>query len=283
MQLVSQDPTSTKKKTGLVSTSFTPIVRTLPFTSGIVRYPSLVMTDCLDGLVEAAIEKTVTMKEAPMVGIYDGVMSLAYYKANKAKYCQDLLQPDIKAVYKAFKHHVNNITNRYDLAFVSAINEFLTATINDLMRPMKNNYNVFENFATDFNDLLRTIRNSDTAETEDLLIECVNEILGKMGACQELSDSLEQEEEEEVTADEGEVLPKPMVATLHLPVSVICINYLNEELGSNKNLTDLVRSIANYSAEQGHELYVAFVCTIDKTIYKACINGNNVFVNLIRT
>lgn len=281
MQLVSQQPNLNKKKMSIESTSFTPAQRIKPFNGEVVYCSTVIITDCLDAMVEDAIEKTVAMDNSPSVVFFEGVMSMVFHKANKERYAADLLQPDIRAIYKAFKVHLNTINNRYDYAYVNAINEFLTTTINDIMRPFKNNLNVFENFSTDFNDMLTVMRNKDSIETEDKLIGYVNEILVKTNLNQQISDSFEEEEAAEAQKN-GETHTPLKRATIDVPVNIICLNYISTEIGDADNLKHLLQNIEQLAASVNHGFHAAYVCTIDKVIYKIVVGGGNIFVDLVR-
>lgn len=284
----------------LKNTGFALRTRTNPFsaTAAVVASPSnFIITDCLDELVETAIEKTVTHTQSPSVWIANGVIEMIYHKADQKKYAADLLQRDVKSIYKAFKTHIKNVDNRYDLAYLTAINGVITEIVNDALYPILNSYPVIESFVEDFNDLLRIIRNTQSAETEDLFIESVNATLTKIESNLEMLERLKVEEvepepaplstEEPQATELDEILqPEELVVDQHVsvdraiipvPVQIICLNFLNAELGDEKNLAKMLGGLLDVVTDP-----VGYVCTIDKAVYKAYFGGEKVLVELLR-
>ena len=275
MQLVSHGKTSMSKNI-LQTPSFKVAVRTNQFNDvNSVKYDNLLVTDCLDELVEMAIDKAVNHERSPAAFVGTGVVEMIYHKANQAKYAGDLFQPDVKAVYKAFKVHLASITNRYDLVYLSAINDFLTESVNDLLYPILNTYPMIESFVDDFNELLRSLRNNCSADVEDMFVDQINEVLNKTHM--NLSISEDMAEKEEPQEDDEVQEPKAQHAVIPMPVQIICLNYISAELGSQDNLAKMLLGLQDIV--DGH---VSYVCTIDKTIYKAFFGGEGVVLDLLR-
>lgn len=271
MQLVSTGKTSMRKNL-LTPPLFKMVVRTTEFTqNNAVRFEELLLSDCLDELIEASIEKTVNHERSPVALVSEAVLEMNYHKANQKKYAGDLFQNDIKAVYRAFKTHLAAVSNRYDLVYLSAINDYLTELVNDTLYPILNTYPVIESFTEDFNELLKHLRNSCSAEVEDLFIENVNLILEKVKANFLIVDQIEENDAEE----DGKVPIQR--AVIPIPVQVICLNFLNAELGDNANLVKMLGGLAEMLTSP-----VAYVCTIDKTVYKAFFGGEKVVLDLLR-
>lgn len=272
MQLVS-NKTSIRKNI-LSAPSFKIATRTTNFNEvNAVKFEDLIVSDCLDELVEAAIEKTVNHDRSPAALIAVAVLEMNYHKANQKKFADDLFQPDIKAIYKAFKTHLASVNNRYDLVYLSAINDYLTELVNDTLYPILDTYPMVDSFMEDFNDLLRQVRNSCSAEVEDLLIENVNAVLERTQMNFSIIDKIN-----EVPAEEGEV-SEPVIqrALIPIPVQVICLNYLGVELGNQANLARMLSGLTDMITSP-----VAYVCTIDKTVYKAFFGGERVILDLLR-
>lgn len=283
MQLVSQGKT-TSQKIILNTPSFKVAVRSNLFNStNSVVYPTLSVTDCLDELVEQTIENLIEHERSPAAMVANGVVEMIYHKASQSKFANDLFQPDVKSVYKAFKTHLASINNRYDLVYLSAINDFLTEIVNDTLYPIMNVYPMIDSFTDDFNELLRSLRNNCTADVEDLFIDQINLILGKTKASMSVSENLievdmkkNQVEGEDADAVIQEVSSIPR-AIIPIPTQVICLNYISAELGDAANLSRMLGGLVDML-----ESHVAYVCTIDKTIYKAFFNGDKVLLDLIR-
>lgn len=276
MQLISTGKTSLRKNL-LSSPSFKVAVRATEFNeANAVKFSDLIVSDCLDELVEASIEKIVAHERSPAALISDAVLEMNYHKANQKKFCDDLFQPDIKAVYKAFKTHLATVNNRYDLVYLSAINDYLTEVVNDTLYPILNTYPVIESFTADFNDLLRQVRNNCSADTEDLFIENVNSVLAVTLSNFSILDQIK-----EVPTQEGEEAPPPSPelqrGIIPIPVQVICLNYLNAELGDQDNLARMLGGLSEMVTGP-----VSYVCTIDKTVYKAFFGGEKVLLDLLR-
>jgi hypothetical protein len=273
MQLVSNGKTSLRKN-ALKTPSFRVAVRTNVFNeTNAVKYADLIVSDCLDELVEAAIEKTVNHERSPAALVSDAVLELIYHKADHKKFADDLFQSDIKAVYKAFKTHLSTVNNRYDFVYLSAINDYLTELVNDTLYPILNAYPMVTNFMEDFNELLRNMRNKCSPEVEDLFLQNVNEVLTKTQTNFLILDSINGAAEDGVE----ETPPSTPRALIPIPVQVICLNYLNTELGDNDNLAHILGGLTEMVSGP-----MAYVCTIDKTIYKAFFGGEKVLVDLIR-
>lgn len=272
MQLISTGKT-TMPKTILTSPSFKIATRTNIFNDvNAVVYPTLMITDCLDELLEQTIENTVNHERAPAALIATGVVEMIYHKASQPKYVGDLFQADVKSVYKAFKTHLAAVNNRYDLVYLSAINDFLTETANDVLYPILGTYPMIDSFTDDFNELLRSLRNNCSAEVEDLFVERINDVLKKTAANFPLSEELSKVDDEEAASKEA-----PQRALIPAPMQVICLNYISIELGTQDNLANMLSGLTDMI--DGH---VAYVCTIDKTVYKAFFDGSKVVLDLIR-
>ena len=87
-----------------------------------------------------------------------------------------LINKDIKSLYKELKNAFANVTNKYDINLLNGIDTIITDAINEFtIVNSKNNYSI-DSFITDFNDLLKVIRNNED-DLEDTLIEYMDEFI----------------------------------------------------------------------------------------------------------
>lgn len=263
-------------KATLNTPSFRKAVRTNLFSESDVKtYESLIYSDCLEELAELTIEKTVLDEALPPVMVFKSLMEKTFFRANQEKYAEELFQPDIKAVYKAIRHHMANVSSRHDLIYLSGINDYLTSLVNDALYPILKTYPVITNFSEDFNDLLRSMRNACSAVAEDSMIDFINSIL------KEVSDNFLTVkllgESDQAAAAEGEEEVQPVKAVIPIPLTLVGLNYMTAELGDDKNIRALLASLADQL-----DSMIFYATTLDRTIYKVFYTGDDVMVDVLR-
>lgn len=268
---------TTARKAELNTPQFRRSVRTNPFNpeTEVHKVEFLLTSDSYDDLFEAVLEKISLEENTSPVTVFKGLLEKTYHRVNQARYKEDLFEPDIKAVYKAIRYHTSSVSNRYDLIYLNAVNDFLTALVNDSLYPVLKTYPVITNFSEDFNDLLRTMRNNCSPVAEDSMIEYINSVLHEVNSNFDTIQALAESEE---TGDEDgvEKADKPQKAVIPTPVTLIGVNYLRSELGTDKNLVQLLGSLA-----ESTETMVFYVVTLDRCVYKVFYTGDDVMVDTV--
>lgn len=269
--------TTQTPRVSLKSSNFKVSTRTLQFNEvNSKRSQTLMITDCLGAMVEQTIDNTINHPDEPVALLGNGVVERSFGKVPPGKYKADLFQPDARAVYKALKAHLNTVTRRNELAYLSEFNHFITETVNDLLYPSFGQYPMIDSFVDDFNDLLRMLRDNCSVEVEDMLVEELEMVLSRTKTNFEISDQLnaQDESDKDTESDAAEEVSVPVeTAIIPIPVQIIGLNLLDAELGDLGNLSNLLKGLVNMVDGP-----TAYVCTIDRVIYKAFFAADEVKV-----
>lgn len=125
--------------------------------------------DCLEENVECVIEQAYKGETTPVVTVRNYIINNNFWRVDLKDTIDNLLSGDIKALYKAFKAAYTKMTNKSEINVLNVLNTALTDVTNDFLAVNSVAMISIESFYTDFNDLLRVIRNSEEDLEEELL------------------------------------------------------------------------------------------------------------------
>lgn len=140
---------------------------------------NIVVCDCLEETVESLIEKTYSETDVKTLTVQKHIINNSYYKVEMKDVIENLVSDDIKTLYKNLKSIISKCVDKYQLNALFAFNLGLTNAINDYLAINSENQIDIESFITDYNDLLKILRNNEE-DLEDTLVEYLNAYIGEI-------------------------------------------------------------------------------------------------------
>lgn len=126
-------------------------------------------SDCLEENVEVVIEKAFQGDTTPMLTVRDTIVNNIFHRVDLKEFVTSLVEMPPKEMYKTFKAKYGELTDKHQINVLNTINTSFTDVINDFLAVNSVVGISIESFYTDFNDLLKAIRNSEETLEEDLL------------------------------------------------------------------------------------------------------------------
>lgn len=162
----------------------------------------LTLTDCFEEAIESAIDLAYEKDVNKLVSFGKYLVENSFYKCiEQSKFNELILNNDIKTIYKAIKAEWSTLTNKYDINLFNSFDNIITSAINDFIginSPVSVN---IDSFMTDFNDLLKFLRNLEDSEEdlEDELIKYLNSFIEEIKNNINDIQQIEQQEGKKVT------------------------------------------------------------------------------------
>lgn len=125
--------------------------------------------DCLEENVECVIEQAYKEETVPVVTVRDYIINNNFWRVDIRETVDLLVKSTIKELYKSFKSAYGKVTDKHQINVLNTINTMLTDTINDYLAVNSTMGITIESFYTDFNDLLKVVRNNEEDLEEELL------------------------------------------------------------------------------------------------------------------
>ena len=137
------------------------------------------VTDCFEEAVESVIE-TANTGDNKLITVQNLVVTNSFFKTvDQDKFNEYILENDIKTMYKTLKKAFPTLTNKYDVNLFNTFDTMLTDYINDYVKVNASIDISIDSFMSDFNDLLKVIRNNEE-ELEDQLVEYMNKFISSI-------------------------------------------------------------------------------------------------------
>jgi len=226
---------------------------------------SHIACDCLEEIVECIIEKAHETPDTKMVTARNYIVNNIFYKTNMNELIDSFVTGDIKALYKAFKSNYSKLNDKYQINLMNSFNTMLTDAINDFLAVNATNTINIESFHTDFNDLLKVIRNNEE-DLEDNLIEYLDKYITEIKVA---LNSIEK-------AENTSLIPEP-VAVAYLDKHVLETG-LDELTNQFVQVEDVVVNVflnslaSEVVAKVGKQEFI--LVTMDKSIFKFMVNAD---------
>lgn len=229
--------------------------------------------DCLEENVECVIEQAFKEEVTPLVTVRNYIVNNNFWRVDLKETMDLLLKSTIKELYKTFKSAYSKVTDKSQINVLNTVNTMLTDTINDFLAVNSVSMISIESFYTDFNDLLKVVRNTEEDLEEDLL-SYLNGYVGDMKLA--LNSTAKTPNATQVTE---------MVSIAYLDRHVLETGM--EEL--DKNFAQVDDSIANAFVKSLAAEIIAkiskqefLLVTMDKSVFKFMVStAANVYVKKI--
>lgn len=227
--------------------------------------PYYTISDGIDAIVESLAEDVYTAEHRPLVTVRNMIVENAYRGTALKAMVQELSADGVKGLYKLIKHKFPELTDKHQIVAISGLMQMLTDEINDYITVNAKNSISIDDFYTDFNDLLKVLRNNEE-DLEDRLIEHLDRYLAAMRKALELLQS-----EEHVTH-----VPETFaVAYLDCHVLETGLEGVGSDFvalqhnAANVFLNSLAENITAVSEQESFLLV-----TMDKSIFKAMVGSD---------
>lgn len=139
-----------------------------------IHKDKLTVTDCFEEAVESAIDHAHEEGIDKLVSLGKYLVENSFYKCvDQSGFNELILDNDIKTMYKAIKSAWPTLTSKYNIHLLNSFNTIITDVINDFISINSPVSVYIDSFMTDFNDLLKFLRNIEDCE-EDLEGELIN-------------------------------------------------------------------------------------------------------------
>lgn len=138
----------------------------------------LLLVDCFAEAVEGVIE-IVNKESTKLVTMINFIIANNFYKVTKQDELKKQLELDIRKIYKQLKSLYKSLTDKHDINMFNMFDTILTNKINDYLAVNAKNEISIDCFMTDFNELLKIIRNTED-ELEDDFLEYMNKFIKEL-------------------------------------------------------------------------------------------------------
>lgn len=233
---------------------------------------SHVAVDCVAEVVESIIESAYLEETNTLITAQNFIVGHNFYRTNLTDKLKTLYNGDIKNAYKLLKAAYKESTDKYQINVLDTFDNLMTDHINDFITIGSNDSISIDSFMTDFNDLLKVIRNNEE-DLEDKLLDHMDAYLKQFN---ELTDSVEISENTTVINQPLQVayIDKHVVETGLENTTTRFIKL--EETASNVFLNSLVLGICGKLNTREFLLV-----TLDRSIFKCMADDDsNVFIRL---
>ena len=231
------------------------------------------IASCVEEAIEYIAEKAYDVSDEKaesgrkLLTMESFIVYNTFYKCSDVNaFVERILALDCKSLYKELKNVFKSATNKYAINAINGYDSILTEFINDFLAVNSQNKPSIDSFMTDFNDLLKYIRNNED-ELEDALIEYLDSFICSI--------------QDNITIVEQTVSKEERnVEVLNIPVTchVCYVDKLSYELGINdapSKYVEVENSLLNrflislmnicYESYNTPEIYLV---TVDKFVIK---------------
>lgn len=224
------------------------------------------ITDGVDAMVETVINEAYNEEKTALITLQTVIVDKSFYKVSMIDLFKELLVDDIKKFYNTIKTKFPEISSKYEMAVLSYYMNIITDTTNDYLAVNAKASISIDDFYTDFNALLKVLRNTEE-DMEDKLMDYLSDLIG---ATRNSLDLLAQEEN---------VMHIPEICTVaYLDRHVLETGLENvgyefvrvEDNAANVFLNTLVLNVVTRSRRDNFLLV-----TLDKSIFKCAISEDS--------
>ena len=231
------------------------------------------VTDGVDALIESVIENFYQEEKQSLVTIQSVIVDKTFYNVPTMKETfKELLSDDIKRFYNTLKNKFPDISTKYEMSVISYFMTMITDTINDYLAVNATSAITIEDFYSDFNALLKVLRNSEE-DLEDKLMDYLSDMIGATRTSTELL----EEKEGVVHLPEVYTVAYLDRHSLETGLEVLGDTFVMvEDNAANVFLNTLVLNVVTRSKRDNFLLVTA-----DKVVYK-CVVSNDSKVHIRR-
>ena len=133
-------------------------------------------SDCLQEDIESLIESAYESEDGKAITARNFIISHNFYRTNNNDTIKELLSNDVKYLYKAIKTVYKETSDKYSICVYDKLDDLITERINDFIAIHASESISIDSFFTDFNDLLKIIRNTEE-DLEDNLLEYLDNFI----------------------------------------------------------------------------------------------------------
>ena len=231
------------------------------------------VTDGVDALIESVIENVYEEEKHSLVTIQSVIVDKTFYNVPVMKETfKELLSDDIKRFYNTLKNKFPDISTKYEMSVISYFMTMITDTINDYLAVNATSAITIDDFYSDFNALLKVLRNSEE-DLEDKLMDYLSDMIGATRTSTELL----EEKEGVVHIPEVYTVAYLDRHSLETGLEVLGDTFVMvEDNAANVFLNTLVLNVVTLSKRDNFLLVTA-----DKVVYK-CVVSNDSQVHIRR-
>ena len=231
------------------------------------------VTDGVDALIESVIENVYQEEKQSLVTIQSVIVDKTFYNVPVMKETfKELLSDDIKRFYNTLKNKFPDISTKYEMSVISYFMTMITDTINDYLAVNATSAITIDDFYSDFNALLKVLRNSEE-DLEDKLMDYLSDMIGATRTSTELL----EEKEGVVHLPEVYTVAYLDRHSLETGLEVLGDTFVMvEDNAANVFLNTLVLNVVTRSKRDNFLLVTA-----DKVVYK-CVVSNDSKVHIRR-
>ena len=225
------------------------------------------VTDGVDALIESVIENVYQEEKQSLVTIQSVIVDKTFYNVPTMKETfKELLSDDIKKFYNTLKNKFPDISTKYEMSVVSYFMTMITDTINDYLAVNATNAISIDDFYSDFNALLKVLRNSEE-DLEDKLMDYLSDMIGATRTSTELL----EEKEGVVHLPEVYIVAYLDRHSLETGLEVLGDTFVMvEDNAANVFLNTLVLNVVTQSKRDNFLLVTA-----DKVVYKCAVSNDS--------
>lgn len=227
---------------------------------------SVCLVDSLTEGIENVIEEAYSDGDSKLITAQRVVLSNTHYNCDLKGVVTELFSSGIKSLYKTIRSTKPNLKNIFEINLINTIDKALTVQVNDFLAVNVSVELTIDMFSSDFNDLLKYIRNN-TEDMEDKLITYMDNYV-----------NLYKDNLELVTEN------KPGTTITVNDYVVVYVKALKDQLGlnalpeytvklSHNPANNFIKSLVDVSVLSTNYKTINMV-TIDKCIYEVIINAN---------
>lgn len=225
------------------------------------------VTDGVDALIESVIENFYQEEKQSLVTIQSVIVDKTFYNVPVMKETfKELLSDDIKKFYNTLKNKFPDISTKYEMSVVSYFMTMITDTINDYLAVNATSAITIDDFYSDFNALLKVLRNSEE-DLEDKLMDYLSDMIGATRTSTELL----EEKEGVVHLPEVYTVAYLDRHSLETGLEVLGDTFVMvEDNAANVFLNTLVLNVVTRSKRDNFLLVTA-----DKVVYKCAVSNDS--------
>lgn len=239
-----------------------------------VKHETTPKYNCFDAAIEGTFEEFLSKTDRKVLSGSRSIVHTTFYDVVNQPILVLMYSLGIKDLYKYLRNYYSQVSTEHDILPVSMFNNMLTEMINDYIAVNSSADVNIDNFYSDFNDLLKFIR--DNEETlEDELVEYMDGKLKKLA--QELSKAGIVEDDKATTGFVTEILDIFVLNrhVLETGLSVLEDGFVMlEDKLPNKFLLSIASEV--FAKIEDKEFILV---TIDRSLFKFFLgNDKNVYI-----
>lgn len=234
-----------------------------------IRYlDKCIASDCLEEIVEGLIEDVYREPDVRMVTATHFIVTNEFFRTSLRELISTLVSSDVKSLYKQIKKAYEDVNDKYSFNLLDSFNQILTDTVNDFIAVNAENSISIDSFLTDYNDLLKVIRNNEV-DLEDDLIEYMDAYIADLY----LNHGEQSSSENSTTITESYSIAYLDKHLLETGLETVDSSFVHVE---NENINVFITSLIDLVCTKLNKPEFLLV-TLDKTIFKCMTNKKGQF------